>query len=117
MSRINAPAYCSTKPAAPPIPQAPSRSPTPAESAQDLEALAAFFEADLGLDAEEGFLLGDAGVDFQRRNQQFDASSFSDTPLIARSLSLSLYLSLCDRSSVSLVGSSALLHTHREEGD
>ena len=63
MSRINAPAYCSTKPAAPPIPQAPSRSPTPAESAQDLEALAAFFEADLGLDAEEGFLLGDAGVD------------------------------------------------------
>ena len=35
----------------------------PALEAQELEALAAFFEAELGLDAEEGFLLGDAGVD------------------------------------------------------
>lgn len=60
---MNAPAYCSTNPAAPPIPQAPSRSPTPAESAHDLEeeeeAAAFFFGADAGLEAAEGFLLGD----------------------------------------------------------
>ena len=59
---MNAPAYCSTNPAAPPIPQAPLRSPTPAESAQDLEEVGAFFGADVGLEAE-GFLLGDALVD------------------------------------------------------
>jgi len=62
VSRMNAPAYCRTKPAAPPIPQAPLRSPTPAESAQDLEeeevVAAFFFGADAGLEAE-GFLVGD----------------------------------------------------------
>ena len=65
VSSKNAPAYCSTKPAAPPIPQAPSRSPTPAESAQDFEEAGSSLDADfVGLEAaEEGFLLGDAGVD------------------------------------------------------
>lgn len=62
---MNAPAYCSTKPAAPPIPQAPSRSPTPAVSAQDFDDdVAAFFGADFGVDDAAAFLLGDAGVVF-----------------------------------------------------
>lgn len=63
MSSRKAPAYCSTKPATPSMPHAPRRSPTPAESAQDLEEEEAFFGADLGVDAEVGFLLGDAGVE------------------------------------------------------
>ncbi len=66
MSSRNAPAYCSTKPAAPPIPQAPSRSPTPAESAQDLEEVEAFSGAEFGVEAAEGFLLGDAAAAARR---------------------------------------------------
>lgn len=52
MSRMNAPAYCSTKPAAPPMPHAPLRSPTPAVSDHDLDE-----------DEAAGFLLGDVGVE------------------------------------------------------
>ena len=52
---MNAPAYCSTNPAAPPIPQAPLRSPTPAESAQDFdEDLVAFFGVDFDFCVEAG---------------------------------------------------------------